>query len=96
MTIRLGKASKDQCYFIAFAKFTVCTSRGFSILLNIDIDLFNNLLITKVIKHSSYTMYKNHKDVEFILNDTPEETCINRFKEIFINELTLLAIGGVQ
>lgn len=85
------------------------TSKKISKLLNLDIDLYNKILIEKVIKYNSYfTGYSileptKSKDLVFSLNNPPtektlikqsKETYITRFKETFTNQLTLLSLGG--
>lgn len=57
-----------------------------------------NTLINKVIKHEDYIFCENYQgrifNVVFKLNDTPEEVYIERFKNIFTEELTNLVLGG--
>ena len=94
MKIRLSEMTEGQYYFIVTANFTACTSGGFSILFNIDVDIFNQLLIDKVIKHKNYLIERDNKDMYFTLNGLPKETYIERFKDAFTNELTLISLGG--
>lgn len=89
---------EDNCFM---------TSGSISKLLNLDIITYNNALIKYVIQHNKYesnlfldyfvpnTSNKNDKDITFHLNDVSEEVYLERFKNTFNKELTLLSLGGV-
>lgn len=69
------------------------TSSSISRLLNIPLDIYNKLLIEKVIQHN---LCETHMfdDVTFDLYGTPKEIYLSRFKEVFAEQLTLLALEG--
>lgn len=72
-------------------------SQEISNLLNLDVDVYIELLAKNVIKHNNYKTYNyncTEKDILFKLNDIPKETYVERFKDAFTNQLTLLALGG--
>ena len=95
MIIKIVQYKASRSYFEMHVQGRVAyTSKGISKLLNLDLDLYNKLLVEKVIKHNHYVKSKYHNDFEFDLCNTPEEIYIERFKETFINQLTLLTLGG--
>lgn len=64
---------------------------------NLDLDTYNDILIRKVIKHNNFVISPNgssifSKDVTFDLNEAPAETYIERFKNVFCEELVLLSL----
>lgn len=70
-------------------------------ILNVDQTEFNRILVEKVIQHDHYIITDNSthnqyssNDFYFKLNYTSRETYIERFKNTFNKELTLLALGG--
>lgn len=95
MEIKIVQYKASRSYFeMHIHGGVVYTSKGISKLLNLDIDLYNKLLVEKVIKHNHYIKSKYHNDFEFSLNNIPEEIYIERFKETFINQLILVYLGG--
>lgn len=103
MEINLLKFLGKEAYFEIITNEIYCsTSREISNVFNMNIDDYNEILINEVIKHDRYRPcdiadeFNLRKDLIFKLNNTPEEVYINRFKEVFINQLTSLALGGVN
>lgn len=96
MTIDLVQYLSNKNYFIiSINNDDYYSSESISELLNLDLDLYNNLLINKVVKHPSYAIGGGtHKDLEFNSNSISRETYINRFKEAFSDQLILLTLGG--
>ena len=95
--IKIAHYAGNQNYFEVHAQGGVTyTSKGISKLLNLDTDLYNKLLVEKVIKHDHYTKSDYYNDYEFDLYNTPEEVYVERFKETFLNELTTLVLGGIN
>ena len=101
MEIELTKLLTGECYFeIAIGDNFYSTSEEISKIFNLDIDVYNRILANKVVRHKNYTMCLNgnidaYKDLVFDLCNIPKETYIDRFKETFTEQLTLLALGGV-
>lgn len=75
-------------------KVSCSTSSSISRLFNIPLEVYNNLLINKVIKHDLYEIH-TFNDITFDLCDISKEIYLNRFKETFSDQLTLLILGGV-
>ena len=104
MEIRLTDFSVTHNYFSIFMNNrNIYTSKSISKLFNLDIDTFNKLLVDKVIQHDNYIIESHPvvepervKDLLFRLNDVPKEIYIERFKETFTNQLTLIILGGIQ
>lgn len=103
LEINLGVYYGDRPTFeIIFNNKLYINSLKISNLLNLDTNLYNKLLIEKVIQHDNYkeSTFKSgtiiFKDVSFKLQDTSTKTYLNRFKEAFSKELTLLTLGGAE
>lgn len=81
-------------YFVLISN-DKCFSHSVDIasLLNLNVHVYNKLLIEKVIKHDNYHL-RYDSGIFFKLNNIPKETYIERFKDTFNKELTLLALGG--
>ena len=94
MKIEIEMTIKKHCYFCITDNFSAATSKEFADLFNLDTNTYNKLLTDKVIKHSNYTIDVYNKDLMFDLNNISKEIYIERFKDTFSNELTLLALGG--
>lgn len=102
MKIYLAKFSKDEAYFEIFNDNKLLnTSSEIAKFFNMNVDLYNKLLIDKVIQHDNYEIEHcsehnpdNIQDLSFNLNYKPRETYLNRFKETFIDQLTLISLGG--
>ena len=76
------------------------TSVLISDLLDIDLDEYNEKVINEVVKNKNYSIYRGsssgrrlYKDLTFEA-DKEEEVYIERFKDVFVKELTLLSLGG--
>lgn len=86
------------CFSIDRGKDFIFTSRKISQAFNTLEKIYVNTLINKVIKHEDYIFCENYQgrifNVVFKLNDTSEEVYIERFKNIFTEELTNLVLGG--
>lgn len=106
MKINLLTNNPKESYFsIIINDTTLYTSLEIAYLLNLNVKFYNKLLIDKVIKHEHYKVENYAEfnledivsggDLVFDLYNTPEETYIDRFKETFTEQLTLLALGGV-
>lgn len=105
MKVDLIKLFTGDLYFEVVSSKSVCsTSNNIANLFNLDVDKYNDLLINEVIKHSNYKTNRSVNsfvfntstiDIVFHLNDVPKEIYIERFKETFFNELTLLTLGGI-
>lgn len=101
MEIELTKLLTGECYFeITIGDDVYSTSEEISEILNLDLDTYNRILANKIVRHKNYVMCMNgsidvYKDLVFDLCNIPEETYIDRFKETFTEQLTLLALGGV-
>lgn len=88
------------CYFSLNKEgATYETSACISELFNINIDDYNKILIEKVIQHNLYftniATSQKGDDIVFKLNDISKEVYIERFKNTFNKELTLLILGGI-
>lgn len=94
MQLLLTKTIRKGYYFRFDNEPTACTSKGISKLFDLDVNTYNKLLIDKVIQHNKYSINPDTKDLLFVLNNTSEEVYLNRFKEIFTNQLTLIYLGG--
>lgn len=89
----------DAYFKIDTKNVTYFTSESISKLFNLDVDLYNKLLIEKVIMHKDYSINDPRlfpscsKHLSFKLNNTSVETYLNRFKETFASQLTLFSLG---
>lgn len=99
MEIKLTEFSFGLCCFkLDTETVSYFTSESISKLLNLDTDLYNKLLIEKVIKHDDYKINDRRlfpsctKHLSFQLNDIPKEIYIERFKEAFADQLILLTL----
>lgn len=74
------------------------TSPTISKLLNISLEEYENRVINNVIKHKNteviFASDFNKRNVAFKEDDVPEENYVDRFKEEFAEELTLIVLGG--
>lgn len=95
LQIKLSSFYDNEAYFeITTEEGVFYTSKMISNLLNLNLTTYNRLLIEKVIKHEDFAIDQYTKDVSFMINNIPKETYIERFKDIFIKEITLLTLGG--
>lgn len=91
----LSRFFEDEVYFEIISKKSILNSSGeIADFLNLDVDIYNNLLIDKVIRHDKYSIDPDGRDLVFCLKNVSIEIYIERFKETFINELTLATLGG--
>ena len=87
----------EEAYFSIFiSDAAFYTSKNIANLFNLDIDYYNNLVIDKVIKHEDFTIDEYTNDLAFKHNNISKEIYINRFKEVFADQLTLLALDPNQ
>lgn len=97
MKIDLTEFGINRNYFcISIGNRDVYSGKSISKLLNLDVDTFNQILIDKVVKHKNYYIYRLSKDIEFDLCNVSKEIYIERFKNIFTEQLTLLTLGGIH
>ena len=97
MKINLFIFGDEEVYFEVSTKNDAAyTSRSISELFNINVDLNNQLVVDKVVKHKNYYIYRLSKDIEFDLCNVSKEIYIERFKNIFTEQLTLLTLGGIH
>lgn len=97
-------SSEKFCFVVDFGMEDCDTSKAIADLFKMSVDNYNEILINKVIKHDKYRvetftdMYKVSyvRDVTFVLNGTLESVYVNRFKEAFAPQLTLLTLGGIE
>lgn len=72
------------------------TSEEIANFFNLDVDLYNQLLVDKVIQHNNYSISEeseyNTFDALFGRECIDDETYVDRFKEAFAPQLTLLAL----
>lgn len=100
MKIELNKLLSDDLYFeIILNEDVYSTSEEIAEALNLSTDIYNEILIEKVICHKDYTLCKNarydvYDDLVFLAHDISRETYLKRFKEAFTKQLILLALGG--
>lgn len=90
--------SGNSCFEVVNNGKLLSNSEKISNMLDLDVDTYTNLLIEKVIQHNNYKTYTyncSEKDTLFKLNDILKETYVERFKDAFADQLTLLALGGV-
>lgn len=97
LEINLLHCYGEQAYFTIYLNGPlIYSSGGIASFLNLNTDTYNNILIEKVIKHNDYTISNKNKDLIFKHLNAPKETYIERFKDTFANQLTLLALGGTN
>lgn len=95
MKIKLTKLFTGEFYFEIINNDDVySTSKEISKAFNLDVDVYNSILANKVIQHKQYNYIYIYEDLVFYLNNISMKTYINRFKNTFIKELTLLALGN--
>lgn len=93
MIIKLITSYTNKNYFsIIIGNTRICSSKNIANLLNLDINIYNRLLIEKVIQHNKYSMTRN--ELAFSCNNVSKEVYIKRFKDVFSNQLILLTLGG--
>lgn len=99
MKIKLQKFLGGEAYFeIVINRYHYDTSREISNILNLNIDVYSDILIKEVIKHNFHRYcdiideFNLCKDTIFKLRDVSEEVYIERFKEAFADQLTLLVL----
>lgn len=63
-------------------------------LFNLDTNIYEKTLIAKVIKHENFEKVVYNPDLIFSQNGVPMKTYIERFKEAFAPQLTLLTLEG--
>lgn len=75
------------------------TSKSIARLLNIPVETYNQLLIDKVIKHKFFKLHSHGAgvcaDLTFDLKCLSKEDYLQRFKDTFSEQLTLLTLGGM-
>lgn len=88
------------------AYFTITTSDGelydssqtIAKLFNMPTSVYNQLLVDKVIQHKHFEMYPQeytNADLIFKSKGISKETYIKRFKEVFVDKVTALVLGGM-
>lgn len=86
------------CFSINGRKDFIFTSRKMSEAFEMLEKTYVENLIDKVIKHNDYILCENNcgrvYNIIFKLNNTPKEVYIERFKNVFMKELTNLILGG--
>lgn len=90
-------------FLITTEKNAYTTSSSIAKLLNLDADIYNEILIKKVIQHSFYENSNfssfpyfgtdSDKNIVFYLHGIDERTYFERFKEVFAKQLTIAALG---
>ena len=95
MKINLYVFSSYFYFAISTENNSAHTSKSISKLLNLDIEIYNKILVEKVVKHNRYTIDK-YNDLSFDSNGILKETYIERFKNTFVDQLTTLALGGIH
>lgn len=79
------------------------TSKLIAKLFNIPVEIYNNTLIKKVIQHNDFEVTNDavilgvkdfNQNVSFNQNEISKLEYIERFKEVFIEQLTTLVLGG--
>lgn len=97
MKINLSLFYNDEAFFeITTEESVFYSSSAITNLLNLDLIKYNKLLIEKVIRHEDFIVDQYTKDVSFMLNNISKKTYIERFKNTFVKELTLISLGGVH
>lgn len=97
--IKLIPTSKNGVYFsLVCNNDYFATSTSIAEFLNLPVETYNQLLIKEVIRHDCYKVNKN-KDSVFYEDVTFEAKenyviYIDHFKETFVPQLALLALGG--
>lgn len=100
MKIYLRHDFNDTRYFVIDIPETyICSSNYMSEMFEMTKEGFENTLVMKVIKHNDLLIYKDQNDetsfdISFKSNGIPDEVYIDRFKEAFATQLTLLILGG--
>lgn len=94
---------KNHCFYFCIErdleKYSVC--RTISELLEMPLEDYTDKLVKEVIIHSNYKIEtytfggEISFDITFDLYDTPRETYVERFKNVFATQLTTLALGGM-
>lgn len=93
----------DEHYFVIMVdvnegKIVRNTSRSISETLGLSIEKYNGILIEKVIRHDSYRIEEEDDifgecDLFFYAEGVSKETYVERFKEVFLKELTTFALN---
>lgn len=99
MKVKLIKYDYDSDYYSFFISkyddLPVPTSYSIASSFGLSTKVFVDILIDKVIKHNDITFERSANgviyNVIFKLNNTPKDVYIERFKNFFVKELTLLS-----
>lgn len=92
----------DEHYFVIMmdvneGKIVRNTSRAISETLGLGIEKYNKILIEKVIRHDNYRIEEDDDfgecDLFFYSEGVSKEIYIERFKEVFLKELTTFALN---
>lgn len=98
--IDIYPSGKNKSYFMIGLSDNncLCTSEQIARFLNLPIRTYNDLLIKKVIRHDDYRVIgesrANRFDLDFNRKGIDKSVYIERFKETFLEELTLALLGG--
>lgn len=88
------------CFLLCADDRSYYTSYEISKQLGLNVNLYNKILVEQVIKHKIYSKNEEAQlvslmhDLSFSLNKVKPEVYIERFKDVFAKELTLLSLGG--
>lgn len=102
LKVEIAQSSLGQAYFYLVVDSNRMvirsTSAKIASILKLDLDIYNKILIKKVIKHKHYEIYDGQmflsKDITFNLGSVSEKTYVERFKEAFAKELVLLVLAN--
>ena len=100
MQIDIYPSGKDKSYFLISIDDDnyLCTSEQIAKFLNLPVQTYNQILINKVIMHEDYNVTRekcaNRFDLDFNRRGINKSIYIERFKEAFLEELTLAYFGG--
>lgn len=95
--------SSSKAYFYITIDKNVIAATSFKISkhFGLDIDIYNDILAKKVIQHGDFLISPGNgsvfsKDIAFALHNISAETYVERFKEVFCKELTMLALSCIS
>lgn len=97
-TNKLYFSLKKESGKMLFQYFDSC--KEVSNFLNLNINIYNERLIKKVIKHPDFSVSEStkdenlYKDIIFCKKSIDRKTYIERFEKEFVNELVLAILGG--
>lgn len=99
--IDMYPSGKNKYYFAVILNEDnfLCTSKQIANFLSLPVKTYNQLVIDKVIKHDGYRIvgknYANGFDLDFERRDCEKSVYVERFKQTFLEELTLALLGGI-